>query len=305
MLQTAPMSTGNTADELVTEWAAQGETIDAGGIAVWCARFPATSPSGAPPLLTLHGFPTCSFDWRLVLPALRGERDVVVLDFPGFGLSAKPDRRYGLRLSADAAEAVAAHLGLDHVDLLTHDMGDSVGGELLARSLDGDLRFTIGRRVLTNGSIYLDMAQLTAGQQLLMGLPDAPLEAIGADGGVNWARGMAMTFSATSTVDPVELEALALLANRDGGLALLPRTIRYLEDRRAEERRFTGAIEAHPSPVGIVWGDQDPVAVLAMTDRFVEARPGTPCTVLDGVGHYPMIEAPQRFAAAVLAHLDS
>src|SRR5690242_1832 len=117
MLQTARMSTASTADEWVTEWAAHGETIDAAGIDVWCARFLATAGPSAPPLLALHGFPTCSFDWRPVLPALRAERDVVVLDFPGFGLSAKPDRRYGLRLSADAAEAVAAHFELDHVDL--------------------------------------------------------------------------------------------------------------------------------------------------------------------------------------------
>ena len=30
--------------------------------------------------------------------------------------------------------------GSTEVDLLTHDMGDSVGGELLARSVDGTLR---------------------------------------------------------------------------------------------------------------------------------------------------------------------
>jgi pimeloyl-ACP methyl ester carboxylesterase len=36
-----------------------------------------------------------------------------------------------------------------------------------------------------------------------------------------------------------------------------------------------------------------------MVDRLVTARPGTPVTMLDGVGHYPMVEAPARFAAAV------
>ncbi len=38
-----------------------------------------------------------------------------------------------------------------------------------------------------------------------------------------------------------------------------------------------------------------------MTDEFVKARPGTPVTVLDNVGHYPMIESPRRFADAVIA----
>jgi pimeloyl-ACP methyl ester carboxylesterase len=85
---------------------------------------------------------------------------------------------------------------------------------------------------------------------------------------------------------------------------MLPRTIRYIEDRRAEERRFTGAIEEHPSPVGVVWGDRDPVAVHAMAERFATVRTDAPLTTLDGVGHYPMLEAPERFAAAVLELLD-
>jgi pimeloyl-ACP methyl ester carboxylesterase len=38
---------------------------------------------------------------------------------------------------------------------------------------------------------------------------------------------------------------------------------------------------------------------VGMTDRLLEARPDAVVELLDGVGHYPMIEAPARFAAAV------
>ncbi len=289
--------------EAVAAWEAGGERVAAGEHQVWCKRIPAGADTGAPPLLVLHGFPTCSFDWRLVAGRLAAERDLVVLDLLGFGLSDKPDLRYSLRRYADGVEAVADHLGLDHVDLLTHDLGDSVGGEVLARSIEGSLRFTVGRRVLTNGSIYIELAQLTTGQQLLLALPDERHDGLGADGGVAFQGGVAGTFAPGSVVDPAELEGLALLAARDGGLTLLPRTIRYIEDRRAEEARFTGAIERHPSPVGVVWGDLDPVAVHAMAERFVAARPGTPLVTLAGVGHYPMLEAPDRFADAVLGLL--
>ena len=43
--------------------------------------------------------------------------------------------------------------------------------------------------------------------------------------------------------------------------------------------------------------------LIAMTDEFVKARPGTPVTILDNVGHYPMIESPRRFADAVIRYL--
>ncbi|MGI8757325.1 MAG: alpha/beta fold hydrolase [Acidimicrobiales bacterium] len=292
---------------LVEGWESAGERLTVDGRQIWWRHVRAASPnSDNPPLLVLHGFPTCSFDWRGVLAALSADREVVLLDFAGFGLSDKPDYRYGLRTYADEAAAVIAHFGLDHVDLLTHDMGDSVGGELLARSLEGTLGFTVGRRVLTNGSIYIEMAELTDGQQMLLGLPDERIDAVGADGGAAFRSGVAATFSPAgrATVDDVELDAVTALAVRQRGLSLLPRTIRYIEDRRAEQPRFTGAIETHPSPVGLVWGELDPVAVHAMAEHFVTKRTDAPLITLDGVGHYPMVEAPARFAAAVLELLD-
>ncbi len=79
----------------------------------------------------------------------------------------------------------------------------------------------------------------------------------------------------------------------------MPRLIRYIEERRRDEARYTGAIERHPSPLHVVWGVDDPIAVVGMTDRLRAARPDAVVELLDGVGHYPMIESPARFAAAV------
>jgi pimeloyl-ACP methyl ester carboxylesterase len=36
-----------------------------------------------------------------------------------------------------------------------------------------------------------------------------------------------------------------------------------------------------------------------MVDRLVGARPDSVVTRLDGVGHYPMVEAPDRFLEAL------
>lgn len=285
----------------VREWEARGRYLSVDGRSVWVLDVPAVDEQGLDPLLVLHGFPSCSYDWHVVLDALRARRRVVALDFLGFGLSDKPDVRYSMRLQADVVEAVARDLGLTSVAMLTHDMGDTVGGELLARSLEGTLAFAVTQRVLTNGSIYIDMAHLTNGQQLLLSLDDAPTDLVVAEG---FQAGLAGTFSADTTVDSDELEAQWLFAERNGGNRLLPRTIRYIEDRRAEERRFTGAIETHPSPLAVVWGADDPIAILAMTDELKRARPDADITVLDGVGHYPMLESPTRFAQAVTAALD-
>ncbi len=92
---------------------------------------------------------------------------------------------------------------------------------------------------------------------------------------------------------------------RDGGNALLPRVIRYIEQRREHEHRWTGAIERHPAPLHVVWGDLDPVAVWPMVERLLAARPDAIVHRLDGVGHYPMVETPSRFNDALLTALTS
>jgi pimeloyl-ACP methyl ester carboxylesterase len=134
--------TGSTsAGGIIDAWRALGHLQRVGDDDVFVIDVAATGESHVPPLLVIHGFPTSSVDFSEVLPALRAERRVVLLDLPGYGLSAKPDRAYSLYGQADVVEAVVAELGIDEVDLLTHDMGDSVGGELLARSIDGTLGF--------------------------------------------------------------------------------------------------------------------------------------------------------------------
>jgi pimeloyl-ACP methyl ester carboxylesterase len=290
---------------LVADWASRGSVERVGDDSVFVIDTQSAS-GGAPPLLVLHGYPTSSIDFAGVLGALAADRRVVLLDFPGFGLSGKPDRAYSLFAQADAVEAVVSGLGIDEVDLLTHDMGDSVGGELLARGIDGDLGFAVRRRVLTNGSIYLDLAHLTDGQQLLAALPDEMIATDAAPDVDALERALTDTLapagSPVSHPDPMHVRAAAVLVVHEGGSRLLAREIRYLDERRKHESRWTGAIERHPAPLSVVWGDHDPIAVWPMTDELLRKREGldTPRTRLEGIGHYPMVEAPAAFAIAVL-----
>ena len=53
-----------------------------------------------------------------------------------------------------------------------------------------------------------------------------------------------------------------------------------------------------------MWGADDPIAVIDMVERLQTARPDATVTILDRVGHYPMIEAPDQFLAAVTGALE-
>jgi pimeloyl-ACP methyl ester carboxylesterase len=111
--------------------------------------------------------------------------------------------------------------------------------------------------------------------------------------------GIVGTFSPANEVDGAELEAAWELIADGGGERLLARHARYIDERRRDEGRFTPPVLDHPSPLTVVWGTDDPIAVPAMVDRLESARPDARIVRLDGVGHYPMIEAPGRFVAAL------
>ncbi|MEX1007909.1 MAG: alpha/beta hydrolase [Acidimicrobiia bacterium] len=288
-----------TSPDAVAAWERLGEYRVLAGHRIFTVAAPPLGAETLEPLLVLHGFPTSSFDFRAVLDALRRNRRVVLLDMLGYGLSDKPDIAYTISLQADIVGAFTSELDLTTLALLTHDMGDTVGGELLARQMDGSWPAEVTRRVLTNGSIYIEMAHLSAGQQLLLSLPDERLTADGLIDGSAVKAGVAATFSPRSNVADEELTALGELVAHDDGHLMLPRLIRYIEERRRHEARFTGAIEAHPSALGIVWGRDDPIAVASMVDRLHTARADASVSMLDGVGHYPMIESPARFVTAV------
>ncbi|MEX2256388.1 MAG: alpha/beta hydrolase [Acidimicrobiia bacterium] len=294
---------------LVADWAGRGSVEQIGDESVFVIDTQAVRSGSAPPLLVLHGYPTSSIDFAAVLGTLATDRRVILFDSPGFGLSSKPDRPYSIFGMADTVEALVASLGLDEVDLLTHDLGDSVGGELLARGIDGTLGFGVRRRVITNGSIYMHLVQLSNGQKLLESLPD---EAIAPDLAPDvdaversLIDTLAPSGSQASRPDRMHVRAGAVLVVHEGGNRLLARQIRYLGERRANEARWTGAIERHPAPLAIVWGDVDPIAVWPMTDELLAKRPDATRTRLTDVGHYPMVEAPAAFSKAVLAGLTS
>ena len=284
----------------VADWQARGTYRELCGHRVFTMEAPALGPETAEPLLVLHGFPTSSYDYAAVLDGLRANRRVLCFDMLGYGLSAKPDLAYTMALQADIAEAFVADTGVDALAVLSHDMGNTVGGELLARHADGAWAVEITRRVVTNGSIYIEMAQLTAGQQMLLALPDEVLDPALAPDEAALAVALGATFSPHSTIPDRELRTHAAMICHDAGNLVLARLIRYIEERRRTQRRFTGTIETHPAPLGVVWGLDDPIAVAPMAQRLQEARPDATVVHLDRVGHYPMVESPARFLGAVL-----
>ncbi len=65
------------------------------------------------PLLVIHGFPTASWDWWKLWPALTKAYRCYAVDMLGFGYSAKPvGSVYSIMRQADLQEALLAREGV-------------------------------------------------------------------------------------------------------------------------------------------------------------------------------------------------
>lgn len=251
-----------------------------------------------PTVLLLHGYPSSSYDYRGVVPHLRG-RAWVTLDFLGFGLSDKPrPHRYSLLEQADIVQTVVAEATTGPVVVIAHDMGTSVATELLARDIDGDLPFDLRAAVLTNGSVILHRASLRPAQKILRG-PFGPVVArLTNERG--FTREFGKLFSDAHPLTREEAEAQwALLAYHDGH-RIAHLLIYYLRERVAYASRWHGAVRDWAKPLSFLWALDDPVATGNVLDGLRELRPHADVVELPGVGHYPQVEVPDAFSRAAM-----
>ncbi|CAM1328065.1 MEST (predicted), partial [Pycnogonum litorale] len=92
-----------------------------------------------------------------MIPKLKDKfKSVVLLDFIGFGFSDKPrDFEYSIKAQADIVQSLLSRLNCRSVHVISHDYGDTVAQELLARQIeDKSSQPKIKSLCLLNGGIF-------------------------------------------------------------------------------------------------------------------------------------------------------
>ncbi|MGE8295506.1 MAG: alpha/beta fold hydrolase [Pseudomonas sp.] len=275
------------------EWRAQGQTLDFRGHAIryWIAGDPATEP-----LLLIHGFPSASWDWHRLWAPLAERYRLIACDMLGFGYSAKPrGHAYSLLEQADLQQVLLAHIGEQRpLHVLAHDYGDSVAQELIARHQDGHLQ--LASCVFLNGGLFPETHHPVRVQKLLLG-PLGPLI-----GRLFSRRKLEQSFSRIfgpgTQASAAELDALWQLVACNNGPAVMHRLIRYMPERRQQRQRWVTAMQATDVPMRVIDGAFDPISGAHMVARYRELIADADTVLLEGIGHYPQLEAP----AAVLEH---
>jgi pimeloyl-ACP methyl ester carboxylesterase len=252
-----------------------------------------TRRGSGPPLVLLHGV-GCQYQyWYPVLDRLAAERDVIAIDFPGFGDSpALPDgTRPTPRALADATRDFLDELGLDKPHIAGNSLGGWVALELArdGRAASVAAISPAGFELPREAKFSINSLRSTGKSAKLM-YDSAPKVLANP-----WVRKLAFAQVFAKGERLTTEEAVRSIRN----VADSPGWEPTLDE--LEHGRFTGGHEV-TVPTTFLWGDKERLLIPRdrQASRCIKSVPGSKLIWLRGCGHTPMWDDPPQVADAIL-----
>jgi pimeloyl-ACP methyl ester carboxylesterase len=284
-------------DSLVARWAPPpSEFIDLNGQLV---HYRDVGPRDDPrPIVLLHGSSASLHTWEGWSRALRGQRRVISLDLPAFGLTGPFTGAYAGQAYTGANYA---RFVLDVLDRLAVPQfvvaGKSLGGEVAWR-IAAAAPQRVAQLVLVDAAGYpIEASQMPLGWQI------ARLPVLGHVAEYLLPRALVVQGLQAVYGDPAKITAPLVdryyeLTLRAGNRAALVQ--RAQAGSPAEGvARVSGVV----APTLVLWGGRDRIIPPTLAQRFARDIPGAQVLLFDQLGHVPQEEDPARTVAAVKAFL--
>jgi pimeloyl-ACP methyl ester carboxylesterase len=249
-----------------------------------------------PVLLLIHGMAGDLDTWRSVIDPLAANATVLAVDLPGHGSSSPAGGDYSLGSLASFLRDVLVALGHDRATLIGHSLG---GG--IAMQFSYQFPEMTERLVLTSsGGLGLEVSAVLRAASL----PGASLFLSATAEATRRVSGVAgrMMRAAHSPLSPGVEE----LARGYGSLADVDRRAAFLGTVRSVVGLGGQSVHAGDRlylteglPVLLIWGEEDLIIPVAHARAAHELMPSSTLEIFQNVGHFPQVEAPQRFVDAL------
>jgi len=252
-------------------------------------------------LLIFHGYPYNGLDFKEILPALTKNYRVVIPDMPGMGFSDKPEKHtYSFEEMADVYSAILRELKITDVHILSHDLGNSVVQELIARNEEGKNSFRIKSIAFLNGGLFSDVYKPRLIQLLLSKSPKPIGRLLSNLMTRNMvAKATSEVFGKNTKPSPELLERFWDILNYNNGKSIAYLLGRLIFEKDKYQHRWIRAMQDTSIPMCFINGPADPNSGIHMTKRYRDIIPN-PCIHLlsENIGHWPQIEAPEEVLSA-------
>lgn len=271
----------------VNEWYSGGQFTSVNELEVFTRR-----AGEGQSLVCIHGFPSSSWDFERVWPALTTRFDTIASDLIGLGKSAKPKQPLSISLQADIIEDLLIQQGVNQAHILAHDLGDTVAQELLARQLSNTSKINWQSCIFLNGGIFPETHRPLLIQRLLISrLGTLVAKLISKK---SFEKNMNHVFSKSHPPSQEFIEETWNLIVEREGISMIPRLIRYMQERKENRERWVKPLAEHIIPLLLINGTEDPISGRHMAERFAEIVPNSNIAFLDHSGHYPHLETPDK-----------
>lgn len=246
------------------------------------------------PIVLLHGTSASLHTWDGWAEALKGQRRVIRMDLPGFGLTGPmPDGNYQLTHYVDFLVALLDQLGVKQAVVA----GNSFGGGL-AWKLAVDHPERVSKLVLVDAAGYpydptsvpigFKVAQIPWLRPVMENvLPRSMIES-----------SVRNVYGDPSRITPVLIDRYFELTLRAGNRHALGERF-----RQSPGGQYAAQIPSVKQPTLILWGGQDRLIPPDNADHFQHDIAGSRLVVFDGLGHVPHEEDPAATVAAVQSFL--
>jgi len=249
------------------------------------------------PILLIHGLAGSSRTWDDVIPALSDQCDVIAPDLLGHGESAKPVGDYSLGAYASGLRDFLSVIDVPSVTIVGHSFGGGVAMQLAYQHPHLVDRLVLvgsgglGREV----SWLLRMLTLPGAEYLMPVAFPKPI--------VDRATSVGRQLAKRNIRSPKLAEmwrAYSSLAGAQNRSAFV-RTMRGVIEPRGQTVNATDRLylAAH-IPTLILWGDHDGIIPVAHARAAHQLIPTSRLEILEGVGHFPHVEAPAVFSEVLL-----
>lgn len=245
-------------------------------------------------LLCLHGFPTSSHDYHKIWNQIAERYAVLTFDLIGYGFSAKPfDFDYTTFAQADVLQALLTELKIKKVHLLTHDYGNTITQELVARRAENRINFSIESICFLNGALFPETHRPVLAQKILISPLGFLFGKLISD--QVFKRSLSKIFGATTKPTKEELNYFVDVFKAGGGKRIAHKLIRYMTEREKYRARWLESLRKIDVPFRFINGSADPVSGAHLVERFRQLVPQqTDIIELADVGHFPHFEKPEK-----------
>jgi pimeloyl-ACP methyl ester carboxylesterase len=252
------------------------------------------------PLLFLHGLGGSWEDWAANLQAFAPSYRAVAMDFPGFGDSEKPEGDYSIEWLTGIVEKFLEERKLERATIVGHSMGALVALKLAAR---GNPR--VERLIVVDAVGIGDKAEFLSYvlTKKIMG-PDSRWESIE---GMMRDQFKMMIESFIKVQKPKTSKEFFQSVPKSPitGNPLLPMTPSVQLSASIIDFDIRPQLAFILQPTLILWGEKDPIAPRADARYLKSKIPRATLTIVEGCGHSPMKEQPERFDREVWKFLQA